>query len=199
MTQIYQTDSALIRLLQDCNFPGVDVASGPHSFDGSYVQRMLSSLPAIRIVFLGCEKYPESTTSLSLAGRWSIILAVGWNGASEEARRIGPGAGLDLLARAAGAFHAAVLKDEHGERLPLIQVDSIEVLSDGAQDIANLWVAEIGVTIEVPIEIPPDCVGPLDDFIRLNYTFDIEGGEPAPPIERAGFDGDVPGRDTLDQ
>ena len=32
MTQIYQTDSALIRLLQDCNFPGVNVASGPHEF-----------------------------------------------------------------------------------------------------------------------------------------------------------------------
>ena len=31
MTQIYKTDSAVIRLLQDCNFPGVNVASGPHS------------------------------------------------------------------------------------------------------------------------------------------------------------------------
>ena len=183
MTQIYETDSALIRLLQDCNFPGVDVASGPHSFDGSYVQRMLSSLPAIRIVFLGCDKYPDATTSLSLAGRWSIILAVGWHGAGQEARRIGPGAGLDLLARAAGALHAAVLKDEHGERLPLIQVDSIEVLSDGAQDIANLWVAEIAVTIEIPIEIPPDCVGPLDAFLRIRGEIDLPG--PADDIDLA--------------
>ena len=127
MTQIYQTDSALIRLLQDCNFPGVDVASGPHAFDGSYIQRMLSSLPAIRVVFLGAQPYGESSTTLSMSGKWSIILAVGWNGATPEARRIGPDAGLDLLARAAGALHAAVLKDEDGKRLPLIQVDSIEV------------------------------------------------------------------------
>ena len=187
MTQIYETDSALIRLLQDCNFPGVDVATGPHSFDGSYVQRMLSSLPAIRIVFLGCDKFPEATTSLSMAGKWSIILAVGWHGASSEARRIGPGAGLDLLARVAGALHAAVLKDEDGERLPLIQVDSIEVLSDGAQDLANLWVAEIAVTIEVPIEIPEICQGPLDDFLRIRGPLVLS--DPAPDL---AIDTDLP-------
>ena len=179
MTQIYQTDSALIRLLQDCNFPAVDIASGPHSFDGAYVQRLLGSTPAIRIVFLGCEKYPESTTSLSLAGKWSVILIVGWDGASDEARRIGPDAGLDLIARAAGALHAAVLMDEHGERLPSVQVDTIEVLSDGAQDLANLWVAEIAVTIDVPIEIPEFCQGPLDNFLRVRGDLDL----PAPAAD----------------
>ena len=167
MTQIYQTDSALIRLLQDCNFPGVNVASGPHSFDGSYIQRLLSSTPAIRVVFLGAEPYPEPKTSLSLAGKWSIIIFTGWNGASEEARRIGPGAALDLLARAGGALHAAVLQDEHGDRLPLIQVDSMEVLTDGSADLANVYIAEIGVTIELPMEIPEECTGPLDDFLRV--------------------------------
>lgn len=187
MTQIYQTDSALIRLLQDCNFPAVDIASGPHSFDGAYVQRLLGSTPAIRIVFLGCEKYPESTTSLSLAGKWSVILIIGWDGASEEARRIGPNAGLDLLARAAGALHSAVLVDDHGKRLPSVQVDHIEVLSDGAQDLTKLWVAEIGVTIEVPMEIPEFCQGPLNDFLRVRGPLVVPD-----PAEDIPLDVDLP-------
>ena len=199
MTQIYQTDSALIQLLQDCNFLGVDIASGPHSFDGSYIQRLLSSTPAIRVVFLGCEKYPDSTTSLSMAGKWAIIIITGWNGASEEARRIGPGAALDLLARAGGALHSAVLKDEHGERLPLIQVDSMEVLSEGSADLANVYIAEIGITIEVPLEIPEFCQGPLDELIRVRATFDIEGGKPRPDIGDAGDAGDSPAQIDLPQ
>ena len=183
MTQIYKTDSAVIRLLQDCNFPGVNVASGPHSFDGSYIQRLLSSTPAIRVVFLGAEPYSDSTTSLSMAGKWSIIIFTGWNGASEEARRIGPGAALDLLARAGGALHTAVLQDEHGDRLPQVQVDSMEVLSDGSADLANVYIAEIGVTIELPIEIPEECTGPLDDFLRVRG--EIELPDPADDIEIA--------------
>ena len=183
MTQIYQTDSALIRLLQSCNFPGVDVASGPHSFDGSYIQRLLSSTPAIRVVFTGAEPYSDSTTSLSMAAKWSIIIITGWSGASEEARRIGPGAALDLLARAGGALHAAVLQDENGDRLPLVQVDSMEVLSDGSADLANVYIAEIGITIELPIELPENCVGPLDDFLRIRGYLVVP--DPADDIEIA--------------
>ena len=167
MTQIYQTDAALIRVLENCNFPGVNVASGPHTFDGSYIQRLLSSTPAIRVVFNGAEPYSEPTTSLSMAGKWSIIIITGWNGASEEARRIGPGAALDLLARAGGALHAAVLQDENGDRLPVVQVDSMEVLSDGSADLANVYIAEIGITIDLPLDIPEICQGPLDDFLRV--------------------------------
>ena len=59
MTQIAATDGALIRLLESCNFPGVDIASGPHEWDGGYVQRLLTSAPAIRVVFMGAE--PSAT------------------------------------------------------------------------------------------------------------------------------------------
>ena len=30
----------------------------------------------------------------------------------------------------------------------------MEVLSDGSADLANVYIAEIGVTIELPLEIP---------------------------------------------
>ena len=40
--------------------------------------------------------------------------------------------------------------------------------------------------------IPADCVGPLDDFLQVRATFDIEGGEPLPDIADAGTAGDLP-------
>ena len=183
MTQIYQTDSALIRLLQGCNFPGVDVASGPHAWDGAYVQRLLNSTPAIRVVFLGAESLGETATTLAMAGKWSVIVITGWNGGDEASRRLGPDAALDLLARAAGALHSAVLEDDAGERLTIVDVDGIEVLSDGSADLADLYIAEIGITIELPIEIPEVCQGPLDLFLRIRG--DIEVTDPADDVPLA--------------
>ena len=59
----------------------------------------------------------------------------------------------------------------------------MEVLSDGSADLANVYIAEIGVTIELPIEIPEECTGPLDDFLRVRG--EIELPDPADDIEIA--------------
>ena len=44
---------------------------------------------------------------------------------------------------------------------------SIETLTDSSLDLGNLWVCEVQVEVELPLDIPVDCVGPLDDFLRV--------------------------------
>ena len=169
MTQIYQTDSALIRLLQSCNFPGVDIASGPHEWDGGYIQRLLTSTPAIRVVFMGADEFTDSRTSttLSMVGKWAAYVIVGWNGQNEKERRIGAGAGYDLLHRTASAIHSAILTDDNGDRLPIASVTGLDVLADSALDLSNLWIAAVEISVELPLDLVPECVGPLDDFLRV--------------------------------
>ena len=130
MTQIAATDGALIRLLESCNFPGVDIASGPHEWDGAYVQRLLTSTPAIRVVFMGATEFSDTanSTSLNMMGKWSAYCIVGWNGRDEKARRLGQGGGLDLLHRCASALHGAILTDDNGDRLPIASVSGLDVV-----------------------------------------------------------------------
>ena len=169
MTQIALTDAALVRLLEGCGFPGVDIASGPHEWDGGYVQRLLTSAPAIRVVFMGADEFTDTRTSttLSMAGKWAAYVIVGWNGQNEKERRIGAGAGYDLLHRAASALHAAILTDEAGDRLPIAGVTGLDVLADSALDLLNLWIGAVEITVELPLDLMPECTGPLDDFLRV--------------------------------
>ena len=169
MTQIAATDSALIRLLEGCGFPGVDIASGPHEWDGGYVSRLLTATPAIRVVFMGADEFTDTRTSttLSMAGKWAAYVVVGWNGQNEKERRIGAGAGYDLLHRTASALHAAILTDENGDRLPIASVTGLDVLADSALDISNLWVGAVEISIELPLDLMPECTGPLDTFLRI--------------------------------
>ena len=169
MTQIAATDGALIRLLEGCGFPGVDIASGPHEWDGGYVQRLLTSAPAIRVVFMGATEFTDTanSTSLSMAGKWSIFIAVGWNGKDQKERRLGAGAGYDLLHRTASALHAAILTEENGDRLPIVSVTGLDVLADSALDLSNLWIGAVEITVELPLDLLEPCIGPLDDFLKI--------------------------------
>ena len=204
MTQISDTDSALVRMLNDCDFPGVDVASGPHEWDGAYVQKLLAAAPAIRVVFAGAEPHGDTanSTELNMDGRWMAYIVVGWNGRGEEARRIGAGAGHDLLHRAASVIHSAILTDGVGDRLPIPAVYGIDILADAALDRVQLWVAAITVVVELPLPLldTENCYGPLDDFLRVGSTIDLpDTGEPAPPADQIGEAGDLPGRFDLPQ
>ncbi len=189
MTQIAATDSALVRLLEGCGFPGVDIASGPHEWDGGYVQRLLTSAPAIRVVFMGAEPYSDTatSTSLNMLGRWAAYCIVGWNGQDEKERRIGAGAGYDLLHRTASALHSAILTDEDGDRLPIASVTGLEVLTDSALDISNLWIAAVEISIELPLDLMPECIGPLDDFLKIRGDIDL----PDPAVDLP-LDTDLP-------
>ena len=195
MTQIALTDSALVRLLESCDFPGVTIQSAPHEWDAGYVQRLLTATPAVLVAFLGAEPYDaEKSTVLDMVGKWAAYVVVGWNGKSEKERRIGAGAGFDLMHRAAAAIHGAVLTEPNGERLPQSTVEGLQVLTDSALDLANLWIGEIAVSVDLPLELQESdaCYGPLDDYLKTAATIDIPGGHTFDPdTDRIGVDGDV--------
>ena len=75
--------------------------------------------------------------------------------------------------------------DENGERLPIASVAGIEVYTDSAVDISNLWVAGIKVSVELPLELLESeaCYGPLDDFIRVRGPLVVP--DPADDIDLA--------------
>ena len=56
---------------------------------------------------------------------------------------------------------------------------SIEVITDAPMDAAHLWVSEILIEIELPLDIPEPCQGPLDDWLRFRATIDLPGAEPS--------------------
>ena len=117
-----------------------------------------------------------------LDGHWAAYVCVGWNGSDQKARRLGAGAGFDLMHRAAAAIHSAVLTEANGERLPIATVDGIGVETDSAYDIANLWIGSISIAVELPLPLLESdaCYGPLDDFLRVRG--DIELPDPAADV-----------------
>ena len=178
MTQISLTDDALVRLLESCDLPGVTILSSPHQWDAGFVQRLLTTTPAVLVAFLGADDPDTKLTELNLDGRWGVYIAVGWNGQDQKARRLGAGAGFDLMHRTASVLHNAVLKEPNGQRLPIVEVDGLQVLTDSATDLANLWVGYISLTIELPLELlPGPCLGPLVDFLKVRG--DLELPDPA--------------------
>ena len=200
MTQIAETDEALVRLLDTCGFPGVTVMSAPHEWDAGFVQRLLTDVPAILVAFIGGEPFGDTKTStvLEIEGKWSILICTGWHGRDQAARRLGAGAGFDLMHRAAAVLHGAILMDAKGNRLPIAQVEGLGVETDSALDLANLWVGSIAVNVELPLELMPseDCYGPLDEYLRTAATFDIPAGDEFDPDagDEIGVDGDVTSR-----
>ena len=185
MTQISATDSALIRLLEDCGFPGVTIQSAPHTWDNGYIQRLLTSTPTILVAFSGAEPHGDTaiSTSLNLSGKWGVFPIVGWHGRNQEARRLGAGGGYDLLHRTASALHNAILTEENGDRLPVVSVTGLDVLTDSAVDIANLWIGAVELSTELPLDLMPECTGPLDTFLRVRGDIDLP--DPADDIDIA--------------
>ena len=203
MTQIAATDEGIIRGLETCAFPGVTVLSAPHQWDAGFVQRLLTEAPALLVAFVGGEPYSDTKDSnvLDVEGKWNVYVVTGWNSKDQKARRLGVGAGFDLMHRAASVLHTAFPVDGNGNRLPQLQVEGLGVEADSALDIANLWVGSIAVSCELPLELMPQesCYGPLDDFLRVRGTIDLPGGKPLPDIADAGTEGDVPLRQDLNQ
>ncbi len=127
----------------------------------------------------------HTSTELNLDGKWTIYVVVGWNGKDEAARRLGPDGGLDLLHRAASVLHNALLLEENGERLPIAQVEGIDVLADSALDLSNLWIGAVSVLVEMPLPLleSESCYGPLDDFLKIRGPLVVP--DPADDIEIA--------------
>ena len=125
---------------------------------------------------------------------------MGWHGRDGEARRRAVGGGYDLVARVAPVVHNALLEDSANQRLPIPAVVSIENITDSAVDLSNLWITAVEIEIELPLDIPADCEGPLSDWLTWRGGIDIEGGKPKPATaEDAYAEADVPTGGDLDQ
>ena len=173
----------------------------PHEWDAGFVQRLIGATPAILIAFLGADEPDSRLTELNLDGRWAAYVVVGWNGQDQKARRLGAGAGFDLMHRAAAVLHTAVLTEENGERLPQVNVEGLAVETDSALDLANLWIGSIALVIELPLALDPGerCYGPLDDFLRIRGDIDLPtrpkiSGSPSTCRNRRARWATVPGR-----
>ena len=173
-----------MRHLAGCDFPNVIVESAPHSWDDGFVQHLLTAAPTLLVAFLGADD-PADKNELNLMGRWACYVVVGWNGRDQKARRLGAGAGLDLMHRAAAVLHTAQLKEENGEPLVFVKVTGLDVLTDSSQDIANLWIGAIELVIELPLPLleSESCYGPLDAFLKIRGEIDLP--DPAAPVEIA--------------
>ena len=174
-----------MRLLEGCAFPGVTIFSGPREWDNGYLQKLLGVTPAIVVAFVGADDYGATSTVLKLSGKWGIYICTGWNGKGQAERRLGAGAGFDLMHRAASVLHTAFLEDAKGNRLPQVQVEGLGVETDASLDISNLWVGSIAVAVELPLELLPteDCYGPLDDFLKIRGPLVLS--DPADDIDIA--------------
>ena len=188
---IAAVDAALVRLLQDCGLPSaVSVESGPFEWSGAYVTALLDAAPAVRVCFMEADEYDDTrtATNLDMAGRWAVLVVTGWRGGDEASRRLGTDAGYDLLARVTAAIHGASLKDEngqplesdYGDRVPNPGVMRMDVLTDAALEQTGLWVGAVTVAQPLPLNLPPDCQGPLDAFLRIRG--DMTQPAPAAPV-----------------
>ena len=187
MTQIALIDNALVDQLESCDLLGVTVQSAPHEWDQGYIQRLLTVTPALLVAFIGAEPYPDTPTSttLALAGKWGVYIATGWNGVDQKARRLGAGAGFDLMHRTGAAIHTAILREPNGDRLPQAIVEGMQVLTDSSVDASNLWVGEIAVSIELTLELLEGdaCFGPLDVFLKIRGPLAVQ--DPADDVDIA--------------
>ena len=196
MSQIGETESALLRLIETCQLPtGTSVKTAPHEWSGAFVQRLVEDRPAVLLVFKGAEPYAgDQSTSLSLRATWAAYCCVGWHGRDQEQRRLAVDGGYDLVARVAPVIHNAPLQDSANARLPIPAVVRIENITDSDLDIGNLWICAVEIEVELPLEIPVDCTGPLDDFLRARGGFDLpDTGKDKPATAADALtDADVP-------
>ena len=169
---IEATQGAIIARLSPC-FTGVDIDSGPGLWDGSYLNRLLPTLPAIRVVFDGAGNEEPSSTDVTLNARWLVYCITGWRGRDEKSRRLGDGAAYAMVQRCVGALHGELLKDPDGDRLSRIAVDEIENLWSASWDLASIAVYSANFTTELPIDVDPAyCTAALDNFLTAGLRIE---------------------------
>lgn len=147
------------------------IESGPGEWSDAYLQRVVSSAPAVRVAFLDGDG--KDTSDLQLDGRWAIYVLTGWRGTDDRTRRRGD-------ARQIGSYRAACLLGAwlHNRRIP--DVGGIRVRS-----MVNMWAGRLdrsalslfGVTLDIPMTVPvPVDVAQFRSFLTAGVDWDIQGG-----------------------
>ena len=167
------------------------MTTGPGTWDGSYLKKLLTDLPAVVITWEGGGA--AASTSLTLDSTWTLYVITGWQGKDEEFRRRGDAATkgaymiLTLLgSRLHNASMGEIQRSATGAVIP--GVPSLESLEGFGRlrvsEIANEWSGSwdrIGVAVyalelsqNTPLE-GVDAEG-FDDWLKTNMTLDIPEG-----------------------
>ncbi len=146
------------------------IESGPGEWSQAYLERVIKSAPAIRVVWEGGEAQ-EPANELTVLSRWTVYVVTRWDGSRRNAR----------LDPARGAYRACELLAPilHNSKIPdigLIRVTGI----------ANLWgeridrggVAAYGIGLGIPIPLDPDepaLAGNFHDFLTAGIDWNLPG------------------------
>ena len=193
----------------------VPVTTGPGEWDGSFLKKLLTDLPAVVITWDGGTA--GDSTSLVLGVTWTLYVVNGWKGGDEATRRRAATTGAyAVLTALAVRLHNTNMGERQytasggGGAVP--NIPSLEDLEGFGRlriaGITNEWSGEwdrVGVAVyaleieqNVPLELPVD--ENLADWLRTNLTIDIEGGDEFDPdTDEIGVDGDVASRFDMPQ
>ena len=204
-----------VAVCQDLVSPNVKVLGGPYEFDGSFLKTLDTAAPTVVIVWDGANG-AEDGTSVTLNAVWTIYAIAGWRGGDQATRRreaeVGAWALVTALAvhlhnRNMGERQFSISGDGRAvpnipdpadlEGFGLVRLSNITNEGDGELDRVGVTLFAVEFRQELPLELPVDDT--LKDWLRARFTFDIEGGEPAPDIPDVGTEGDLPGREDLPQ
>ena len=112
---ISEIETALVDFVGGCLPAEVDVAPGPGEWDESYTRNLLTSLPAVRVVFDTAAQI-TSESFILLESSWVIFIAVGWKGGDEASRRVGSNGAYRFLDVLVPALHKVHLADATGKK-----------------------------------------------------------------------------------
>ena len=185
---ISEIEKALIALVNDCLPDEVDVAAGPGEWDDSYFRGLLTTLPAVRIVFEGGVQ-EETGTDVFLNTTWIIYIAVGWKGGDEASRRtLGHTGAYALIGTLLPAVNAVVLKDGKGEGLTALKVKAVQNMWTSSVEAVS--VALFAITLSTDVGFDPDpstYKADLDDFLKAGVEFRLPD-DPAADLPDGDFD-----------
>ena len=166
-------EAALIRLISGCLGDEVDVATGPGDWDPAYVRSLLTTLPAVRVVFDGGEQETQETF-VTLQSAWAVFVVVGWKGQPEATRRQGADGAYVFLDVLIPALHAARLTDSRGKTMTVVGVESVANLWTSALSASNMAVYAIGLSCDMPFDSDPATAkGRLDDFLEAGVELEL--------------------------
>ena len=207
---IGEIEDALVYACQAC-LPGVDVASGPFEYDGSYIKKFVTQPPAARIIWAGGEA--EDETEFTMGADFRVLVMVGWEGDDENSRRRKVGGAYDVIIALMAALHNLALKKVTranagdpwtvtDDTLTRLRVEAVGNLGDGEDDRMGLAIYEITLVCEIELKPADPYKGVAVDWLRVGTTIDLpnegEGFDPDAGDE-IGKDGDFPGTFDLPQ
>ena len=150
----------------------VDVASGPGAWTGTYLQKLIASLPAVRVAFQGA--VVRDNTMVTADTDWSVIVVAGWNCDDEAARRRGMRGLYAMLECLVWRFHnvqVGEIEGGGGDPLGRARVDRVLNLWSEEWERVGVSIYEIEIVASLPME--PTKPETLDDFLRAGVDWDL--------------------------